>query len=84
MRWAERRSIAANFADKKADCILAAKESPGHLLAEIKGSFQMLAADANGEEKECGFCRGERRRCSVIGDLSLLEKASEWSSSQGM
>jgi predicted transposase YbfD/YdcC len=78
------RSIAANIVDKKADYILAVKENQGHLLAEIKDSFQMLAADATAEEIDCGHGRVEQRRCSVIGDLSLLEKASEWASIQGL
>jgi len=78
------RSIAANIVDKKADYILAVKENQGHLLAEIKDSFRTLAADAIAEEIDCGHGRVERRRCSVIADLSLLEKASEWSSLQGL
>ena len=78
------RSIAANIVAKKTDYILAVKENQGHLLAEIKGSFQMLAADAIAEEIDCGHGRVERRRCSIIADLSLLEKASEWSSLQGL
>ena len=30
------------------------------------------------EEIDCGHGRVERRRCSVIADTSLVEKASEW------
>jgi predicted transposase YbfD/YdcC len=78
------RSIAANIVDKKADYILAVKENQGHLLAEIKDSFQMLAADAIAEEIDCGHGRVEQRRCSVIADLSLVEKATEWASLQGL
>jgi predicted transposase YbfD/YdcC len=44
----------------------------------------MLAADAVAEEIDCGHGRVEQRRCSVIADLSLLEKASEWASLQGL
>jgi len=44
----------------------------------------MLAADGVKEEIDCGHGRVERRRCSVITDLSLLEKASEWASLQGL
>src|SRR5271167_3266285 len=40
------RSIAEKIISKKADYILAVKENQGNLLAEIKDSFQMLAADA--------------------------------------
>jgi predicted transposase YbfD/YdcC len=78
------RSIAANIVDKRADYILAVKENQGHLLEEIEDSFQMLTADAVAEEVDCGHGRVEQRRCSVIADLSLIEKASEWASLQGL
>jgi len=78
------RSIAEKIVAKKADYILAVKENQGNLLAEIKDSFQMLAGDGMNEEIDCGHGRVERRRCAVIADLSLLEKASEWASLQGL
>jgi predicted transposase YbfD/YdcC len=74
------RGIAEKIVNKKADYVLAVKENQGHLLAEIKDSFQMLAADAVAEEIDCGHGRVERRRCSVVADLSLIEKAGEWAS----
>jgi hypothetical protein len=78
------RSIAERIVAKKADYILAVKENQGSLLDGIKDSFQMLAADAVAEEIDCGHGRVESRRCSVIADLSLLEKASEWACLQGL
>src|ERR1017187_443514 len=78
------RAIASRIADKKVDYILAVKENQGILLEEIKDSFQMLAADAVAEEVDCGHGRVEQRRASVIADLSLIEKASEWASLQGL
>jgi len=78
------RSIAEKIVSKKADYILAVKENQGHLLEEIKDSFQMLAVDAVDEEVDCGHGRVEQRRCSVITDLSLVEKAAEWASLQGL
>ncbi len=78
------RSITEKIAAKRADYILAVKENQGHLLAEIKDSFQMLPSDAVSEQIDCGHGRVEQRRCSVITDLSLLEKASEWASLQGL
>ena len=78
------RSIAAKIVEKKADYILAVTENQGHLLEEIEDSFQMLAADAVAEEIDCGHGRVERRTGAVIADLSLLEKASEWASLQGL
>jgi predicted transposase YbfD/YdcC len=78
------RAIAEKIVDKKADYILAVKENQGDLLEEIKDSFQMLAADAVQTEIDCAHGRVERRRCSVIADLSLIEKAAEWASLQGL
>lgn len=78
------RTIAQKIVDQKADYILAVKENQGQLLEEIQDSFRMLAVDAVAEEVDGGHGRVERRTCSVIGDLSLLEKASQWPSLQGM
>lgn len=78
------RGIAEKIAAKRADYILAVKKNQGHLLEEIKDSFQMLAADAVAEEIDCGHGRVEQRTCSVIADLSLVEKAAEWASLQGL
>ena len=78
------RAIAEKIVGKKADYILAVKENQGHLLEEIKDSFRMLAADAVAEEIDCGHGRVEQRRCSVIADLGLIEKAAEWPSLQGL
>ena len=78
------RAIAEKIIGKKADYILAVKENQGHLLEEIKDSFQMLAADAVAEEIDYGHGRVEQRRCSVIADLGLIEKAAEWASLRGL
>jgi len=78
------RSIAAKIVAKQADYILAVKDNQGSLLDGIKDSFRMLDADAVAEEIDCGHGRVERRRCSVISDLSLVEKATEWASLQGL
>jgi predicted transposase YbfD/YdcC len=76
------RTIAQQIVAKKADYILAVKENQGHLLEEIKDSFRMLPVEAVAEEVDAGHGRVERRTCAVIGDLSLIEKASAWASLQ--
>lgn len=78
------RSVAEKIIGKKADYILAVKENQGHLLEGIKDSFRQLPANAVNEEIDCGHGRVERRRCAVISDLSLLDKATEWASLQGL
>jgi Transposase DDE domain len=70
------RTIAEKIVANQADYILAVKENQGHLLEEIQDSFRMLTADAVAEEIDCGHGRVEQRRCSVIADLSLVEKAA--------
>ena len=78
------KSVAEKIVQKKADYILAVKQNQGNLLGGIKDSFQMLRTDAVAEQIDCGHGRVETRRCSVIADLSLVEKAAEWPSLQGL
>jgi predicted transposase YbfD/YdcC len=78
------RSVAEKIIGKKAGYVLAVKENQGTLLEGIKDSFRQLAVEAVAEEIDCGHGRVERRRCSVIADLSLLEKADKWASLQGL
>jgi hypothetical protein len=40
--------------------------------------------DAVAEEVDCGHGRVEQQTYSVIADLSLVEKAAEWASLQGL
>ena len=72
------KAIAEKIVDKKADYILAVKENQPLLRDDIEDSFRMLAADTVAEEIDCGHGRVERRACSVLGDLSLLDKPCEW------
>ena len=72
------RSIAEKIVERKADYILAVKENQPLLRDDIEDSFRMLAADTVSEEIDCGHGRVERRACSVLGDLSLLDRPSEW------
>lgn len=78
------REIASRIIEKKADYVLAVKENQPGLLADIKDSFQMLTADAVAEEVDCGHGRVERRNCSIVADLSLLERPLEWASLQAL
>ena len=78
------REIAGRIIEKKADYVLAVKENQGLLAEQIRDSFLLLDADAVAEEIDCGHGRVERRRCSVIADLSMIEKSSEWASLQGL
>lgn len=72
------RSIAEKIVEKKADYILAVKENQPLLLDDVKDSFKMLAPEAVSEQIDCGHGRVETRRCSVVGDLTLLDRAGDW------
>jgi predicted transposase YbfD/YdcC len=72
------KAIAEKIVDNQADYILAVKENQPSLLADIQDSFQMLTADSIDEQIDCGHGRVERRRCSVVADLSLLDHVAEW------
>jgi predicted transposase YbfD/YdcC len=72
------KAITEKIVDKKADYILAVKENQQLLLDDIKDSFQMLSPDTVAEEIDCGHGRVERRRCAVVGDLTLLDKPGDW------
>jgi predicted transposase YbfD/YdcC len=78
------RGIARQIIAKKADYVLAVKENQGLLAEQVKDSFLLLDADAVAEEIDCGHGRVERRKCSVMADLGLIEKASEWASLQAL
>ena len=53
---------------------------PLKLLADVKDSFQMLAAGSVDEQIDCGHGRVETRRCSVLADLSLIDNTENWAS----
>jgi predicted transposase YbfD/YdcC len=78
------REIASRIVEKKADYVLAVKDNQGLLAEQVRESFLLLPSDAVAEEIDCGHGRVEQRRCSVIADLSLIEKATEWASLQGL
>jgi predicted transposase YbfD/YdcC len=72
------KSIAQQILDKEADYVLAVKENQLHLLEDVRDSFKMLPPETAVEELDCGHGRVETRRCSVVGDLSLVDQAANW------
>ncbi len=78
------REIAQLIVEKKADYVLAVKDNQGLLAEQVRDSFLLLNADAVAEEVDCGHGRVEQRRCSVIADLSMVDKAAEWASLKGL
>ncbi len=51
---------------------------------QVKDSFLLLDSDAVVTDIDCGQGRVERRKCSVMADLGLIEKASELASLQAL
>jgi predicted transposase YbfD/YdcC len=72
------KNIARQIVEQKGDYVLAVKENQPSLLADVKDSFQMLAADAVANETDCGHGRVETRCCSVLADLSLIDNTQDW------
>jgi len=78
------REIAALIVEKKADYVLAVKDNQGLLAEQVRDSFLLLESASVAEQIDCGHGRVEQRKCSAIADLSLIEKAVEWASLQGL
>jgi predicted transposase YbfD/YdcC len=74
------REIAKKIIVKKSDYVLAVKENQAELLDDIQDSFRILKPDDVFEQIDYGHGRIETRKCSVIFDLSLVEKTSLWKS----
>ena len=74
------KEIAKKIRSRKADYVLMVKENQPELLDDIKDSFKMLPHDDFTESLDFGHGRIETRKCAVITDLSLVEKATLWKS----
>ena len=76
------REIASKMIEKKADYVLAVKDNQGLLAEQVRDSFLLMDCGTVSEEIDCGHGRVERRCCSVIADLSMVDRAAEWASLQ--
>jgi predicted transposase YbfD/YdcC len=74
------KEIAKKIRSRKAEYVLAVKENQPDLLDDIRDSFKMLAPEKFTEHLDFGHGRIETRKCSVISDLSLIEKPTLWKS----
>jgi predicted transposase YbfD/YdcC len=50
----------------------------------MRDSFKMVPPETAVEEVDCGHGRVETRRCSVVGDLSLVEQTADWPGLQSL
>jgi predicted transposase YbfD/YdcC len=76
------KDIAEIIIDKEANYILALKGNQGNLLQQTEDSFRFLEVKSVSEEIDAGHGRVERRICSVVDDLSMIEQKEEWKNLQ--
>lgn len=74
------KEIAKKIRSKKAEYILAVKENQPELIDDIRDSFKILVPEQVSQQLDFGHGRIETRKCSVISDLSLIEKPTLWKS----
>jgi len=74
------RSIAEEIVHQQADYILAVKDNQGDLLEGVQDAFRFLPCRSVSQQVDVGHGRVETRTCSVIDDLSMIEKAHQWAS----
>ena len=74
------KEIASGIIDKGADYILALKGNQGTLLQEVEESFRFIQNTNVSVEHDLGHGRIEKRTCSVIDDLSMIDQKDQWDS----
>jgi len=70
--------IAKKILSKDADYLLAVKGNQSDLLEDIQDSFRMLEPLDVSKDIDYGHGRIETRTCSLIKDLSLIDKYHRW------
>jgi predicted transposase YbfD/YdcC len=78
------RDIAEAIISGEADYILALKGNQGNLLEQTEDSFRFLKAQSVSDETDAGHGRVERRICTVINDLSMIEQKEQWKNLQSL
>lgn len=70
--------IAKKVIEKKADYIMALKGNQGNIYEQVKDRFSKQDIDNKDIKKDLGHGRVEIRTCSVIKDLTFIDKAKDW------
>lgn len=71
------KEIATAIVEKQAGYVLALKGNQGTLSGQVQESFLFLPVDSQAQENDLGHGRVEKRTCSVIHDLSLIENKDQ-------
>jgi predicted transposase YbfD/YdcC len=72
------KEIASAIVAKDANYVLALKGNQGGLLQQVEESFRFISGSSTSEETDFGHGRIEKRTCSVIDDLSMVEQKDLW------
>jgi predicted transposase YbfD/YdcC len=72
------KEIARAIVSAEADYILALKGNQGNLLEQAEDSFRFLETQSVEVEIDAGHGRVENRKCTVVSDLSMIEKKDDW------
>jgi len=78
------KDIASQIIVQEADYVLALKGNQGNLLQQTEDSFRFLPIKSVSEEIDADHGRVERRVCSVIDDLSMIEAREDWKNLQSI
>lgn len=78
------KDIAETIIDKKANYILAVKGNQEKLRNDITSSFTLLKPNSSHDAVEKNNGRMERRKCSVITNLKMIEKKNDWKQLQSI
>jgi predicted transposase YbfD/YdcC len=70
--------IAEQIIEQKADYLLQVKSNQKGLLEDIEDSFKILKPIETSVKEDVGHGRVEKRICSIIHDLGLLEQSKDW------
>ena len=68
------KEIASAILDKEANYILELKGNHSNLLQQTEDSFRFLDIQSVSEEMDAGHGRVERRTCSLVNDLYMVEQ----------
>ncbi len=76
--------IAKKIVSKGGNYILAVKNNQKMLFEDVEDTFKMIVPDSISVEDDFGHGRIEKRTCSVIRDLSLIDNIGGWTGIQSI
>lgn len=72
------KEIISQIVEKGADYIIAVKDNQERLREDITSSFAIIKPESIDKQTEKNSGRVESRKCSVITNLKMVEKKSDW------